>query len=233
MFVRRYWSVPVMSPALRSVLIPAHRPTWDSKPSAATTHPASRSTSSSRRFTRTPVTVPSSLSRPTAVAFTQMSAPAFAASFASALSNPSRSRTTPTSLPAYFSSILNEPPFGEMTFAPDTSCATHFLSYAMSHSSRKWRAIPSPHRTGEPISWRFSIIRVLQPPFAAHRAAWLPAGPAPTTTTSYFSVISALPSFAALNAFFVSRLDRRFHRRPGRKAYFSWVSLCPKDGRAD
>src|SRR4030065_541091 len=38
MFVRRYWSVPVTSPAFRSVRKPAHRPTWLSYPSAATTH---------------------------------------------------------------------------------------------------------------------------------------------------------------------------------------------------
>src|SRR5881296_2908 len=203
MFVSRYWRVPVMSPAFISVFIPAQRPTWLSYPSAATTQPASMLNSSSSRFTRTPVTRPLSRRSPTAVVFTQISAPAFAASLAHALSNASRSRTIPTSFPACFSSILRTFPDGEMIFAPLTSWATHLFSNGIAQSSRKWRATPSPQRTGEPISWRFSIIRVLQPPIAAYRAAELPAGPAPTTTTSYFSATSALPSPTALKVFSV------------------------------
>src|SRR5580693_1214259 len=42
----------------------------------------------------------------------------------------------------------------------------------------------SPHWTGKPISGRWSTSSVLAPPWAANRAARLPAGPAPTTTTS-------------------------------------------------
>src|SRR3989442_14824297 len=45
-------------------------------------------------------------------------------------------------------------------------------------------ATPSPHRTGVPISDRFSIMRTSAPPRAAYFAAVLPVGPAPTTTTS-------------------------------------------------
>src|SRR2546426_9411162 len=67
MFVRRYCSVPVMSPARRSVLNPAQRPTWLSYPSAATTHFASIVISSSRRFARIPRTEPSSLTTAVAV----------------------------------------------------------------------------------------------------------------------------------------------------------------------
>src|SRR2546422_11563439 len=143
--------------------------------------------SSSSRFTRTPVTRPLSRRSPTAVVFTQISAPAFAASLAHALSNASRSRTIPTSFPACFSSILRTFPHGEMIFAPLTSCATHLFSKGIAQSSRKWRATPPPHRPGEPISRRFSIIRGLQPPLAAHRPAGLPAGPPPPTTPSYFT----------------------------------------------
>src|SRR3989475_604130 len=45
-------------------------------------------------------------------------------------------------------------------------------------------ATPSPHRTGVPISDRFSIMRTSAPPRAAYLAAVLPVGPAPTTRTS-------------------------------------------------
>src|SRR5881296_635532 len=216
MFVSRYWRVPVMSPAFISVFIPAQRPTWLSYPSAATTQPASMLNSSSSRFTRTPVTRPLSRRSPTAVVFTQISAPAFAASLAHALSNASRSRTIPTSFPACFSSILRTFPDGEMIFAPLTSWATHLFSNGIAQSSRKWRATPSPQRTGEPISWRFSIIRVLQPPIAAYRAAELPAGPAPTTTTSYLSAMSALPSPPALNVLSVRAGASRSRQRAAR-----------------
>src|SRR5438034_8757338 len=44
-------------------------------------------------------------------------------------------------------------------------------------------------------------MRVLQPPIAAYRAAELPAGPAPTTTTSYFIDTPVLPSASALKVF--------------------------------
>src|SRR3972149_245703 len=64
-----------MSPAFIRVRIPAHRPTWLSNPSAATTQPALMLNSSSSRFTRTPVTRPLSFRSPTAVVFTQISAP--------------------------------------------------------------------------------------------------------------------------------------------------------------
>src|SRR3989304_6289316 len=43
----------------------------------------------------------------------------------------------------------------------------------------------SPHCTGTPISLRLSRRRTFRPRREANRAAELPAGPAPTTTTSY------------------------------------------------
>src|SRR5579871_5533550 len=46
----------------------------------------------------------------------------------------------------------------------------------------------SPHWTGTPSSVRWSTRRVRAPPWAANRAARLPAGPAPTTTTSKVSM---------------------------------------------
>src|SRR3989449_1189991 len=51
-------------------------------------------------------------------------------------------------------------------------------------SSSQRFATPSPHRTGVPISDRFSIKRTSVPPRAAYFAAVLPVGPAPTTRTS-------------------------------------------------
>src|SRR2546422_1882859 len=195
MFVRRYCSVPVMSPARRSVLNPAQRPTWLSYPSAATTHFASMFISSSRRFARIPRTQPSSLVTAVAVVLSQMSAPSFAASFATALSKASRSRTIPTSLPAWASSIVSSVPFGEKIFAPLTSRPTHLRSKGSLVSSTKCRARPSPHRTGEPISCLFSIKRVRQPPIAAYRAVIEPDGPAPTTTTSYWYEVICSQTF--------------------------------------
>ncbi len=44
--------------------------------------------------------------------------------------------------------------------------------------------MPSPQRTGLPISWRFSIITTFAPCLAAHFAVMLPEGPAPMTRTS-------------------------------------------------
>src|SRR3989449_1990910 len=195
MFVRRYCSMPVMSPARRSVLSRAQRPTWLSYPSAATTHFASIVISSSRRFARIPRTEPSSLTTAVAVVLSQMSAPAFAASFATALSKASRSRTIPTSLPAWASSIVSSVPFGEKIFAPLTSRPTHLWSNGNFVSSTKCRASPSPQRTGEPISCRFSIRRVRQPPIAAYRAVIEPDGPAPTTTTSYWYEVICSQTF--------------------------------------
>src|SRR6266571_2019031 len=51
-------------------------------------------------------------------------------------------------------------------------------------SSSQRFATPSPHRTGVPISDRFSIKSTSAPPRAAYFAAVLPVGPAPTTRTS-------------------------------------------------
>jgi len=54
-----------------------------------------------------------------------------------------------------------------------------------------------------------------------------PAGPAPTTTTSYFSAMSTLPSPPALNVLSVKRARSRCHGRRGSESYFNEVSLCP------
>src|SRR2546422_432669 len=54
-------------------------------------------------------------------------------------------------------------------------------------------ATPSPHRTGVPISDRFSIKRTSAPPRAAYFAAVLPVGPAPTTSTSIWWSIRVGP----------------------------------------
>src|SRR3989475_57736 len=54
-------------------------------------------------------------------------------------------------------------------------------------------ATPPPHRTGVPISDRFSIKRTSAPPRAAYFAAVLPVGPAPTTSTSIWWSIRVGP----------------------------------------
>src|SRR3989454_4630762 len=192
--------------------------------------------SSSRRFARIPRTHPSSLMTAVAVVLSQMSAPSFAASLATALSKASLSRTIPTSLPAWASSIVSSVPFGEKIFAPLTSRPTHLRSKGSLVSSTKCRARPSPHRTGEPISCLFSIKRVRQPPIAAYRAVIEPDGPAPTTTTSYwYEVIcsqtfhrhalyqtnprrKSSPASFSLHRVELGRADRR-SRRPRRPSH--------------
>ena len=86
--------------------------------------------------------------------------------------------------------------------------------------------MPSAHRTGSPISWRFSIKRTSHSG-AAVAAAKAPAGPAPTTMISY-SLFTLTPlgsgneeradwaycdtSFARRTTFcnFEARLDKRY-----------------------
>src|SRR5439155_154617 len=89
-------------------------------------------------------------------------------------------------------------PSGATTFAPSTSCAMNAFEGSRPTSSSHRFATPSPHRTGVPISVRFSIIRVRAPPRAAWRAAVLPDGPAPTTRTSNSSGIDASKPRAVL-----------------------------------
>src|SRR3989441_2131205 len=60
-------------------------------------------------------------------------------------------------------------------------------------SSSQRFATPSPHRTGVPISDRFSIRSTSAPPRAAYFAAVLPVGPAPTTRTSTSRSIRPCP----------------------------------------
>src|SRR2546427_408703 len=69
-------------------------------------------------------------------------------------------------------------------------------------------ATPSPHRTGVPISDRFSIMRTSAPPRAAYLAAVLPVGPAPTTRTSTWRSICFGPIPSGL-----MRLWGRFERK--------------------
>ena len=65
----------------------------------------------------------------------------------------------------------------------------------MPTSSSQALLMPSPQRTGEPISWRFSIISTFAPCLAAHLAVIEPAGPAPITSTSVFKFCTAVPPF--------------------------------------
>src|SRR5208282_1485405 len=67
--------------------------------------------------------------------------------------------------------------------APSTSRLTHRPGLIPTSPSQSL-LIPSPHRTGLPISWRFSIMRTWAPCLAAHLAVMLPAGPPPMTRTS-------------------------------------------------
>ena len=53
----------------------------------------------------------------------------------------------------------------------------------------------SPQRTGYPISLSFSNMQTETPPFAASQAAIEPAGPPPTTTTSYLFCSMGLQYF--------------------------------------
>src|SRR3989339_891820 len=184
MFVSLYWKQLVMSLGARLVSIPAHRPTWDSNPSAATTHPHVMSLVPSMDLTRTPTTLSPSFRSFVAEVFSCRSEPALMASLARSLSKKTLSMTIPTSSPAIFSDRRNEEPLGETIFAPLTSHATLFLSSFRPTESCQDLDIPSPHLTGEPISCLFSIMRTLAPFFAAHLAVMEPAGPAPTTTTS-------------------------------------------------
>src|SRR5882762_2432172 len=118
----------------------------------------------------------------------------------------SRSTTNPVSLPAWAASRVMYCSFGANTRAPSTSLATHSLLGATPISFSHAVAIPSPQRTGVPISWRFSRRRVLSPAAAAARAAHEPPGPAPTTMHSYFSLSKGTPP--ALHA---RGLDLRLH----------------------
>src|SRR3990172_5957889 len=60
-----------------------------------------------------------------------------------------------------------------------------------SDTTSRFASTYSPHWTGTPTSRRFSRRTTLRPRRAAYRAAVLPAGPAPTTATSYIG--SPLP----------------------------------------
>ena len=88
-----YWMQESMSFSLRVVSIPAHLPTWDSYPSAATMHLARISISSPMLFPLIPTSFPSSRMTPVAEVLIMILAPALAASLARALSNRCLSRT--------------------------------------------------------------------------------------------------------------------------------------------
>src|SRR2546427_3795600 len=178
-----------MSRVFRGRSSPAHRPTWLSIPSAPRTTFARTSYVPCIPWRRAPTTRPSSWRRLRAVVRIRISAPAFAASFARWRSNRSRSRMYPHSFPARASSTTRTVPSGATTFAPSTSCAMNAFEGSSPTSSSHRFATPSPHRTGVPISVRFSIISVRAPFRAAWRAAVLPEGPAPTTRTSNSSGI--------------------------------------------
>ena len=172
------------------VLMPAHRPTLDSMPSAPITISARISTSSQPKCIAVmPFTYSSSMIRPVARVLTCTSAPASAAASASARSKSLRSSTYPTSLPETSSDSSTPVPSGANIREPMTSAAIHRSSGSIYFLIRSF-ATPSAHLTGSPISWRFSIISTSHPRIAAVFAVIEPAGPAPTTMMSYLSLIS-------------------------------------------
>src|SRR5881296_2267780 len=84
-------------------------------------------------------------------------------------------------------------------------------------SSSQRFATPSPHRTGVPISDRFSIKRTSVPPRAAYFAAVLPVGPAPTTRTSTWRSICFGPIPSGLMRLWedsIGTLGQRWKLRP-------------------
>src|SRR4030065_1972849 len=103
MLVSLYWKQVVMSLGARFVFMPAHLPTWDSYPSAPTTHPHLMSFVSPNDLTLTPVTLLPDLSSLTAEVFSTRSAPAFAASWARSLSKKNGSGDIPAPCPALLS----------------------------------------------------------------------------------------------------------------------------------
>src|SRR6267143_6467836 len=155
----------------------------------------------------TPFGTPFSMMRPSAFVLIMTSDPALIASRARNLSNMSRSTTNPVSFPACAASRVRYCSFGANTRAPSTSLATHSLLGWTPISLSQAVAIPSPHRTGVPISWRFSRRSVFSPAAAAARAAHEPPGPAPTTMHSYFSLSKRTPPPSGPRR----RLDLRFH----------------------
>ena len=88
-----YWMQESMSFSLRVVSMPAHLPTWLSKPSAATTHLARISISSPMLLALMPTILPSSRIIPVQDVRIMIWAPALAASLARALSKRCLSRT--------------------------------------------------------------------------------------------------------------------------------------------
>src|SRR6266705_1407737 len=182
-----------MSLVRRWVSRPAQRPTWLSNPSAPMTTFAWTSNVSPMCSHRAPTTRPSSRRSATALVLIMISEPAFAASRARNRSNRSRSKMYPHSFPARVSSRTSVVPSGAMIRAPSTSWQMNSRLGASPISSSHRFATPSPHRTGVPISDRFSIKRTSAPPRAAYFAAVLPVGPAPTTSTSIWWSIRVGP----------------------------------------
>ena len=74
---------------------------------------------------------------------------------------------------------------GENIRAPSILPAIQRVPSSIFHSSI-FLLIPSPHKTGEPISCLLSKINAFAPDFAANLAVTVPAGPLPITITSYF-----------------------------------------------
>ena len=116
---------------------------------------------------------------PHALVFKRNSAPAFAARSAISRSRRHRSTTYAFVTPA---SKRSSPPRSETIRAPVTSFKTDL--FETSHSANADAERRPAHCTGWPIVPCSSIQSVESPPSAQARAAALPAGPAPTTTTS-------------------------------------------------
>ena len=169
----------------KAEVIPAHRPIFDSTPSAPTTILALISISSPRHLQRIPAMCPLSLNNPVACVLVMTSAPASAADRASAgriFSYPAHIR--PHSLPAAGITLMCIQDQERIILPYRYQHIPSFRSMS-TNSSRPSRGTPSAQRTGSPICWRFSIRRVSRPAIAASLAAIEPEGPAPTTTKSY------------------------------------------------
>ncbi len=131
-----------------------------------------------------PVTFPSSVITPTHPALIIIRTPDDAALPARNLSKRCLSRTYPTSEPSGHSRTFNVLPEGDLSIVPEIFADIHPGSGSMPASNSLLLDTPSAHLRGAPISAFFSTSITRAPPSAACFAAMLPAGPAPTTTTS-------------------------------------------------
>src|SRR5208337_4576209 len=186
-----YWTEDMISRTGTVVSIPHHFENFDSTPSAATTTSALTLVTLPQYSTFAPLTTPSSMIGAAARDLTATSAPASAALHTSSRSKILRSRTYPTLLPAIADSSFMKKTSGATMPAPVISAEIQRGSASM-NSRRASFPIPSAHRTGAPIAGRFSTIHAVSPLSTAVFAASAPAGPPPTTSTSYLFLMHYL-----------------------------------------